>query len=103
MFSKQKPDDGTPARETWMTELPPEHSTAHNLMAGLVSRKFRKDAGGSTGGDRSEWTDTPADRERKEAVGDLLVMSSLCPLEHLNVPPRTSECAPRCSKNMNTF
>ncbi|KAK2174127.1 hypothetical protein NP493_825g02019 [Ridgeia piscesae] len=62
-----KPDDGTPARETWMTELPPERSTAHNLMAGLVSRKFRKDAGGSTGGDRSEWTDTPADRERKEA------------------------------------
>ena len=64
-----------------MTELPPERSTAHNLMAGLVSRKFRKDAAVSTGGDRSEWTDTPADRERKEAVGGL---------EHLNVPPDVS-------------
>ncbi|KAI0233946.1 GPALPP motifs-containing protein 1 [Lamellibrachia satsuma] len=61
-----KPDDGAPERESWMMELPPERSTAHNLLGGLVSRKFRKDGGGSTGGDRSEWTDTPADKERKE-------------------------------------
>ena len=54
-----------------MTELPPERSTAHDLMSGLVSRQFRKDGGGATStcGDRSEWTDTPADKDRKEKVG----------------------------------
>ena len=76
LFWKQKPDDGAPERESWMMELPPERSTAHNLLGGLVSRKFRKDGGGSTGGDRSEWTDTPADKERKEKASnnDLVVV-----------------------------
>ena len=51
-----------------MTELPPERSMAHDLMSGLVSRQFRKDGGGATCGDRSEWTDTPTDKARKEKV-----------------------------------
>jgi len=48
-------------RETWMTELPPELQ-----HIGLGARTFKKKAGPEKGGDRSMWTDTPADRERKE-------------------------------------
>ncbi|KAG5262046.1 hypothetical protein AALO_G00291550 [Alosa alosa] len=46
-------------RETWMTELPPvlQH-------IGLGARTFKKKSGPETK-DRSLWTDTPADRERK--------------------------------------
>ena len=51
-----------PQRESWMMELP-EYGTTF----GLGPRQFRKrdlpDAG-----DRSVWTDTPADRARKEKV-----------------------------------
>ncbi|XP_072116920.1 GPALPP motifs-containing protein 1 [Mobula birostris] len=46
-------------RESWMTELPPvlQH-------IGLGARTFKKCANGESS-DRSIWTDTPADRERK--------------------------------------
>uniref|UniRef100_A0A3P8XAA2 GPALPP motifs-containing protein 1 n=1 Tax=Esox lucius TaxID=8010 RepID=A0A3P8XAA2_ESOLU len=47
------------ARETWMTELPP---TLQHI--GLGARTFKKRAGPESK-DRSLWTDTPADRERK--------------------------------------
>ncbi|CAL1603646.1 unnamed protein product [Knipowitschia caucasica] len=48
-----------PARESWMTELPPELQ-----HIGLGARTFKKKSGPEKG-DRSIWTDTPADRERK--------------------------------------
>uniref|UniRef100_A0A668TXB1 GPALPP motifs-containing protein 1 n=1 Tax=Oreochromis aureus TaxID=47969 RepID=A0A668TXB1_OREAU len=47
-------------RETWMTELPPELQ-----HIGLGARTFKKRSGPEKA-DRSIWTDTPADRERKE-------------------------------------
>ncbi|KAM9817353.1 GPALPP motifs-containing protein 1 [Neosynchiropus ocellatus] len=46
-------------RDTWMTELPPELQ-----HIGLGARTFKKRSGPEKG-DRSIWTDTPADRERK--------------------------------------
>ncbi|XP_063737473.1 GPALPP motifs-containing protein 1 isoform X1 [Eleginops maclovinus] len=54
--------DDTPevlARETWMTELPPELQ-----HIGLGARTFKKKSGPENK-DRSMWTDTPEDRERK--------------------------------------
>ncbi|XP_065055691.1 GPALPP motifs-containing protein 1-like isoform X4 [Rhopilema esculentum] len=48
-------------REQWMTELPPELGA--NI--GIVARTFKKKTLNSTEGDRSVWTDTPADRQRK--------------------------------------
>lgn len=49
-------------RETWMTELPPELQ-----HIGLGARTFKKRSGPENK-DRSIWTDTPADRERKIRV-----------------------------------
>ncbi|XP_034437242.1 GPALPP motifs-containing protein 1 [Hippoglossus hippoglossus] len=54
--------DDTPeivSRETWMTELPPELQ-----HIGLGARTFKKKSGPENK-DRTMWTDTPADRERK--------------------------------------
>uniref|UniRef100_A0A8C6SGQ8 GPALPP motifs-containing protein 1 n=1 Tax=Neogobius melanostomus TaxID=47308 RepID=A0A8C6SGQ8_9GOBI len=51
---------GLPTRESWMTELPPELQ-----HIGLGARTFKKRSGPEKG-DRSIWTDTPADRERKD-------------------------------------
>ncbi|XP_010783229.1 GPALPP motifs-containing protein 1 [Notothenia coriiceps] len=47
------------ARETWMTVLPPELQ-----HIGLGARTFKKKSGPENK-DRSMWTDTPEDRERK--------------------------------------
>lgn len=47
------------ARESWMTELPPELQ-----HIGLGARTFKKRSGPENK-DRSIWTDTPADKERK--------------------------------------
>ncbi|KAL4635689.1 GPALPP motifs-containing protein 1 [Arapaima gigas] len=47
------------SRETWMTELPPELQ-----HIGLGARTFKKRSGPENQ-DRSVWTDTPVDRERK--------------------------------------
>ena len=58
-------DDGSEepqGRESWMTELPPEMGASF----GLTSRTFRKNAAQT--GDRSCWTDTPANKEKKERV-----------------------------------
>ncbi|NWY05788.1 GPAM1 protein, partial [Nothoprocta ornata] len=46
-------------RESWMTELPPELKSF-----GFGPRTFKRRADEKSG-DRSVWTDTPADRERK--------------------------------------
>uniref|UniRef100_A0A3B4VHV6 GPALPP motifs-containing protein 1 n=1 Tax=Seriola dumerili TaxID=41447 RepID=A0A3B4VHV6_SERDU len=51
--------DVSPHLETWMTELPPELQ-----HIGLGARTFKKRSGPENK-DRSIWTDTPADRERK--------------------------------------
>ncbi|XP_075237972.1 GPALPP motifs-containing protein 1 [Lycorma delicatula] len=48
------------ARESWMVELPPERAKS----LGLGPRSFRMKEGPDMS-DRSDWTDTPADRERK--------------------------------------
>ncbi|XP_067297494.1 GPALPP motifs-containing protein 1 isoform X2 [Pseudorasbora parva] len=47
------------SRESWMTELPPELQ-----HVGLEARTFKKRSGPENK-DRSIWTDTPAERERK--------------------------------------
>uniref|UniRef100_A0A7N8WJW8 GPALPP motifs-containing protein 1 n=1 Tax=Mastacembelus armatus TaxID=205130 RepID=A0A7N8WJW8_9TELE len=51
-------------RETWMTELPPELQ-----HIGLGARTFKKRSGPENK-DRSIWTDTPVDRERKARKGE---------------------------------
>ncbi|CAH2224033.1 Hypothetical predicted protein [Pelobates cultripes] len=54
-------DDGSKkiSRESWMTELPPEMTSF-----GLGPRSFKRKTNEKSG-DRTIWTDTPADRERK--------------------------------------
>uniref|UniRef100_A0A3B5KXA0 GPALPP motifs-containing protein 1 n=1 Tax=Xiphophorus couchianus TaxID=32473 RepID=A0A3B5KXA0_9TELE len=56
---KEKLTGEVVSRETWMTELPPELQ-----HIGLGARTFKKRSGPENN-DRSIWTDTPADRERK--------------------------------------
>ncbi|XP_052506040.1 GPALPP motifs-containing protein 1 isoform X2 [Budorcas taxicolor] len=59
-LTKGDDDSSKPiTRESWMTELPPEMKDF-----GLGPRTFKRRADGKSG-DRSVWTDTPADRERK--------------------------------------
>lgn len=60
MYNQEAPE--VLARETWMTELPPELQ-----HIGLGARTFKKRSGPENK-DRSIWTDTPADRERKDRV-----------------------------------
>ena len=62
---QDEPEIEVTERETWMLELPAEN----NKNFGLGPRKFRTKAP-TTGGDRSGWTDTPQDRERKEKVNE---------------------------------
>ncbi|XP_036055858.1 GPALPP motifs-containing protein 1 [Onychomys torridus] len=59
-LTKGDDDSSKPiTRESWMTELPPEMKDF-----GLGPRTFKRGADDRSG-DRSIWTDTPADRERK--------------------------------------
>ncbi len=60
-WPQDKPDSA-PRREEWMTELPPEIKPS-----GIGARKFRTTT--FDPGDRSVWTDTPADRERRAREG----------------------------------
>nr|XP_054511111.1 GPALPP motifs-containing protein 1 isoform X2 [Agelaius phoeniceus] len=59
--SESRPQDEPKqvTRESWMTELPPELKSF-----GFGPRTFKRRADDKSG-DRSIWTDTPADRERK--------------------------------------
>lgn len=50
-------------RESWMLELPEDRKS----FCGLEARQFRRKAPLERG-DRSVWTDTPADKERKAQV-----------------------------------
>ena len=57
-------------RETWMMELPDKMSAS----IGLQARQFKSNkASAAAAGDRSCWTDTPADKERKEKVHSYIV------------------------------
>ncbi|XP_007526671.1 GPALPP motifs-containing protein 1 [Erinaceus europaeus] len=59
-LTKGNDDSNKPiTRESWMTELPPEMKDF-----GLGPRAFKRRADDKSA-DRSIWTDTPADRERK--------------------------------------
>ena len=51
-------------REEWMVKLPPEMTKNF----GVTARKFSTKTATSVDKDRSAWTDTPADRARKEQV-----------------------------------
>ncbi|KFP87338.1 GPALPP motifs-containing protein 1, partial [Acanthisitta chloris] len=57
-------------RESWMTELPPELKSF-----GFGPRTFKRRADDKSG-DRSIWTDTPADRERKAKEREEAKMST---------------------------
>lgn len=48
-------------REAWMTELPPELGRG----IGLTARQFKSNRSSTSSGDRSVWTDTPADKAKK--------------------------------------
>ena len=60
---KDKPEV---ARESWMLELPEEKANRF----GLGARQFSRKGVSERGGDRSAWTDSPADKERKLREGD---------------------------------
>lgn len=66
MIAQDVPDQSSLVmkREEWMTELPPEMSKNF----GVTARKFSTKSSTSADKDRSVWTDTPADRARKEQV-----------------------------------
>ena len=70
-------------RESWMMELPDKMSAS----IGLQARQFKSNrVSAADSGDRSGWTDTPADKERKEKVVKHLIYSctgSLPPDSHL--------------------
>nr|XP_018905436.1 PREDICTED: GPALPP motifs-containing protein 1 [Bemisia tabaci] len=66
-LAESSQDDGTSntkKRETWMLELPAASSAA----IGLGPRSFRLKEGPDMS-DRSSWTDTPEDKQRKERLG----------------------------------
>jgi len=53
-------------RESWMLELPEEKANRF----GLGARQFSRKGVSERGGDKSAWTDSPADKERKLREGD---------------------------------
>ncbi|XP_019850538.1 PREDICTED: GPALPP motifs-containing protein 1-like isoform X2 [Amphimedon queenslandica] len=61
---KSKNIPSQPVREEWMLELPPEINPNATALS-MTSRKFRTKY--SETGDRSVWTDTPAEKARKAA------------------------------------
>ena len=53
-------------RESWMLELPEEKANRF----GLGARQFSRKGVTERGGDKSSWTDSPADKERKLMQGE---------------------------------
>lgn len=80
-------DNQNQARESWMTELPP---VLQNI--GLTARTFKRRANGESA-DRSIWTDTPADRERKAQEGPEAKKSSAKDIEQPSLPERDKRMA----------
>merc|ERR1719411_1304124 len=62
---KDKPEV---VRESWMLELPEEKASRF----GLGARQFSRKGVSERGGDKSAWTDSPADKERKLRQGDVV-------------------------------
>jgi hypothetical protein len=77
VYQDKNSGSGPTKRENWMLELPPEQ--AANF--GLGPRQFRVRTMPELG-DRSVWTDTPADRLRKKL--SLVCFFSLCPSNCIN-------------------
>ncbi|VVC25906.1 Protein of unknown function DUF3752 [Cinara cedri] len=73
-------------REKWMLELPPEK--AANL--GLGARQFRKREGPDMD-KRSEWTDTPTDKQRKAQEPQALEVSDIDTLKQVAIHKRDSQ------------
>lgn len=74
------------AREKWMLELPPEK--AANL--GLGARQFRRREGPDMS-NRSEWTDTPLDKQRKEQEPKETELSDIDVLKLVAIQKRDKE------------
>merc|ERR1719334_1304340 len=55
-------------RETWMLELPEEKANRFGLLP--TARQFSRKGVTERGKDRSAWTDTPQERQRKLVEGD---------------------------------
>jgi len=62
-----KNQEKEPERESWMLELPSDNRKNFKAGARQFSRKGH--LGPEKGGDRSAWTDSPAERERKARDG----------------------------------
>ncbi|XP_053311458.1 GPALPP motifs-containing protein 1 [Spea bombifrons] len=86
-------DDGlkSATRESWMTELPPEMTAF-----GLGPRSFKRRTNEKSG-DRSIWTDTPADRERKIQEKQEAKVSSSKEVEILPLSERDKRLADQVS------
>ena len=74
-------DKAEPQRESWMLELPEEKANRF----GLGPRQFSRKGVTQRGGDRSAWTDTPEDKQRKMMAGE----------EDEEAEPDTSDLAAR--------
>lgn len=59
-------DKVEPQRESWMLELPEEKANRF----GLGPRQFSRKGVTQRGGDKSAWTDTPEDKQRKMMGGE---------------------------------
>merc|ERR1711862_985070 len=68
MRSNKMKDEKEVERESWMLELPEEKANSF----GLGPRQFSRKGLPEKGKDRSMWTDSPAEKERKlrEGVGE---------------------------------
>ncbi|XP_051870949.1 GPALPP motifs-containing protein 1 [Pristis pectinata] len=87
LVSGDMDDSQKQARESWMTELPP---VLQNI--GLGARTFKRRANGESS-DRSIWTDTPADRERKAQEMLEAKVSSAKDSEQPNISERDKRLA----------
>ncbi|XP_075708384.1 GPALPP motifs-containing protein 1 [Rhinoderma darwinii] len=82
-----------PTRESWMTELPPEMT-----KIGLGPRAFKR-RNNERSGDRSDWTDTPAEREKKARDKQEGNVSS----SKVNETPQVSERDKRLAEQVSTY
>lgn len=72
------PVDTAPKREEWMTALP----DVHRVNLGLGPRQFRSKEGPDLS-DRSSWTDTPEEKEKKTKKEKKIDIKEKSKLEHI--------------------